>query len=192
MGRVLLDVLAVFVQGGGPQAVELAPGEHGLEHVARIHGALGTARPHDVVELVDEEQDAALTGLDLVQDRLEPFLELAAELGAGHQGPHVEGEDGLVLEPLGHVASHDALGQTLDNGGLAYAGLADEHGVVLGLARKDADDAPDFGIPPDDRIELAELGLRHQIDAVLFEGLVGVLGVVARDALVAADSGQRL
>ena len=33
-GGVLLDVLAVLVQGGGADAVQLAPGQHGLEQVA--------------------------------------------------------------------------------------------------------------------------------------------------------------
>ena len=58
-GGVLLDILAVLVEGGGADAVELAPGQHGLEQVAGVHGPLGLARPHDGVELVDEEDDAA-------------------------------------------------------------------------------------------------------------------------------------
>ena len=29
-GGILLDILAVFVQGGGADAVQLAPGQHGL------------------------------------------------------------------------------------------------------------------------------------------------------------------
>ena len=37
----------------------------------------------------------------------------------------------LFFEPLGHVALDDAPGQALDDGGLADAGLADEHRVVL-------------------------------------------------------------
>ena len=40
----------------------------------------------------------------------------------------------LVLQALGHVALDDALGEALDDGGLADAGLADEHRVVLGAA----------------------------------------------------------
>ena len=33
----------------------------------------------------------------------------------------------LVLQPLGHVAAHDALRQAFDDGGLAHARLADQH-----------------------------------------------------------------
>ena len=62
-GRVLLDVLAVLVEGGRADHVQLAAGQHGLEHVARVHGALGRAGADDGVQLVDEEQDPPLGGL---------------------------------------------------------------------------------------------------------------------------------
>ncbi len=58
--RVLLDVLAVLVERGRADAVQLAAREHRLEHVAGVHRALGRARADDRVQLVDEEQDPAL------------------------------------------------------------------------------------------------------------------------------------
>ena len=118
---VLLQVLAVFVERGGADAVQLAAGEHGLEHVAGVDGALGLARADDGVQLVDEQEDAAVALLDLVEHGLQALLELAAVLRAGQQRAHVEREDGLVLQPLGHVAAQDALRQALDDGGLAHA-----------------------------------------------------------------------
>ena len=51
---VFFDILPVLVQGGGPDAVQLAPGQHGLEQIARLHGALSLACPHNGVQLVDE------------------------------------------------------------------------------------------------------------------------------------------
>ena len=93
----------------------------------------------------------------------------------------------LSLSALGHVAAHDALGQALDDGGLADARLADEHGVVLGAPREDLDDAADLLVAPDDRVELAGLGVRGQVAAVRLERLVGRLGVLRGDALAAAD-----
>ena len=59
-GRVLLDVLLVLVQGGGAHAAQLAAGERGLQHVRGVHRALGRARAHHGVQLVDEEDDVAL------------------------------------------------------------------------------------------------------------------------------------
>ena len=133
--RVLLDVLAVLVQRRGADHAQLAAGQHGLEHVAGVHGALaGRAGADHRVQLVDERDDLAVGILDLLQHRLEPLLELAAVLGAGDHRGQVQRDQPLAPQGLGHVAGDDALGQTLDDGGLADAGLADQHGVVLGAA----------------------------------------------------------
>ena len=58
--RVLLDVLAVFVERGRADRVQVATGERRLEDVAGVHGALGGTRAHDGVELIDEQDDLAL------------------------------------------------------------------------------------------------------------------------------------
>ena len=99
---------------------------------------------------------------------------------------HVEGDDALVLQALGHVAAHDALGQALDDRGLADAGLADEHRVVLGAAGQHLDDAPDLLVAADHRVELAALGQLGQVAAVLLERLVLAFGVLVGDPLRAA------
>ena len=57
---VLLDVLAVLVERGRADAVQLAAGQHRLEQVAGVHGALGRAGADDGVQLVDEQDDLAL------------------------------------------------------------------------------------------------------------------------------------
>ena len=191
-GGVLLDILPVLVEGGGADAVELAPGQHGFQQVARVHGSLGLARPHNGVQLVDEQDDPALRLAHLVQDGLQPLLKLAPVLGARNQAAHVQGEDGLVLQAAGHVPLDDPLGQALGDGGLAHAGLADEDGVVFGLPGQNADDVPDLVVPADDRVQLVLPGPLHQVGAVLLQGVIGLLRVVAGDPLVAPDGGQGL
>ena len=62
------------------------------------------------MELVDEEEDFALGLLHLVEDGLQPLLKLSPVLGPGHQGAHVQGEDGLVLQGGGHVPLDNPLG----------------------------------------------------------------------------------
>ena len=109
--------------------------------------------------------------------RLEPLLELAAELGAGDQRAHVEREDALVLEALGHLAVDDALGQALDDGGLADARLADQHRVVLGAPLQHLDRAADLVVAADHRVELAAGGALGQVDGVLLQRLAALLGV---------------
>ena len=95
---------------------------------------------------------------DLLEHRLEPVLELAAVLGTRDQRADVERDHAAVAQRVGDVAGDDALGEALDDRGLADAGLADQDGVVLGAPREHLDHAADLVIAPDDRVELALLG----------------------------------
>ena len=190
---VLLDPLAVLVQRGRTDQVQLAAGEHRLEHVAGVHrGVAAGARADDRVQLVDEGDDLALGALDLLEHGLEPLLELAAVLRAGDHRGQVEAEHPLALERVGDVARDDALGEALDDRGLADAGLTDQHRVVLGTPRQHLDHPADLGVAPDDRVELALLGARGEVDGVLLERLVGRLGLLAGHLPVAADGRDRL
>ena len=191
-GGVLLDPLPVLVQRGRADHAQLAAGQHRLEHVARVHRALGRARADHRVQLVDERDDLAVALPDLVQHGLEPLLELAAVLGPGHHRAEVQRDQPLVPQGFGHVAGHDPLGQPLDDRGLAHAGLADQHRVVLGPPGQHLDDPPDLGVPADDRVQLAVPGRLGQVDAELLQRLVRVLGVLAGDPGAAADLAERL
>ena len=185
--RVLLDVLLVLVERRGADGAQLAAGEHRLEQVGGVDGALGGARADDRVQLVHEQDDLAARLGDLLQHGLQALLELAAVLGAGQQRADVERDDAAVGQRLRHVLLDDALGEALDDRGLADAGLADQDGVVLGAAGEDLDHAADLVVAPDHRVELALLGLRGEVAAVLLERLEGVLGVLGGDAVRAAD-----
>src|SRR5207342_2407468 len=68
---VLLDVLAVLIEGGGADGAELAAREHRLQKIGCVDRALGGAGADDRVQLVHEEDDLALGGLDLLEDGLE-------------------------------------------------------------------------------------------------------------------------
>ena len=123
--RVFFNILAVFVEGRGADAVQLAARQHGLEQVAGVNGAVRRAGTHDGVQLVDEEDDAPLALLDFLKHRLQTLFKFATEFRAGNQSAHVERENGLVAQPVGHVAAHDTLGQPFGNGRLANTGFAD-------------------------------------------------------------------
>src|SRR6186713_3136133 len=83
------------------------------------------------------------------------------------QRAHVERQDALALEHLGHFAVDDSLREALDNRGLAHARLADEHGVVLGAAGEHLDGAANLVIAADHRVELAAGSTRSEVDGVL-------------------------
>ncbi len=189
---VLLDVLLVLVERRRADRAQLATGEHRLEQVGGVDGALGGARSDDRVQLVEEQDDRAARLGDLLQDGLQALLELAAVLRAGDERADVERDDAPLAQGLGHVAGDDPLGEPFDDRGLADARLPDQDGVVLGAAGEDLDDAADLVVAADDRVEPALLGLGGQIAAELLERLVGVLGRLAGDPVRPADLEQRL
>ena len=129
---------------------------------------------------------------DLLEDGLEPLLELAAELGPGDQGAHVQRDHPALLQALGHVAGDDPLGQALDDRRLAHARLADQDRVVLGPPAEDLDDPADLRIPADDRVHLPLAGQLDEVAAVALQRLVLVLGVLVGHPLAAADLLERL
>ena len=122
------------------------------------------------MELVDKQDDAALGLLNFREDCLEALLELAAVGRARDDRRHRDFDDAAVLEGGGNVSRDNALGETLDDGGLADAGLANEDRVVLGAPGEDLHDAADFLIAADDRVERALLGECCEVDAKLFKG----------------------
>ena len=183
---VLLHVLSVLVERRGADAAQLAAGEGGLQHVRRVDGALGRPRADQRVELVDEADDLAFALGDLPEHRLQAVLELAAVLRSRQHGADVEGDQALAAQPLGDVPGDDALGQALDDGGLADAGLADQHGIVLGAAGEHLDHAADLLVAADDRIELALARDVRQVLRVALQRLVLLLGVLVRHPLGAA------
>ena len=50
---VLFDGLAVFVEGGGADDLDLAPGKGRFQDVGGVHAALGIAGADDGMDLVD-------------------------------------------------------------------------------------------------------------------------------------------
>ena len=190
---VLLDVLAVLVQRRGAHALQLAARERRLQHVGGVDGALGRAGAHQGVQLVDEQDDVPVGG-DLVHDRLEPLLELAAVLGAGDDRGHVERQHAVVAQHVGTLPARDEQGQALDDGRLADAGFADEHRVVLLAARQDFHHALDFAGAADGRVELAFRGELREVAAEVVErrGLGLLLGLGRRLRLARRRGRRRL
>jgi hypothetical protein len=135
------------------------------------------------VQLVDED-DGVLILHQLFHDGLEPLFKLAAVFGAGHDEREVEAEDALVGEEAGHFAVGDALGEAFDDGRLAHAGLADEHGIVLGAAAENLDDALEFAVAADQRIELPVHGGLGQVAAELGQQAGLALALLRRSFLL--------
>src|SRR5262249_39830160 len=115
------------------------------------------------------------------QHRLETRLELAAELRAGDQRPHVEREDLRVAQADRDLLVVDAERQTLDDRRLADARIAHEDGVVLAAPAEHVHRALELAGAPDERIDLAGRGPLDQVDGEAGEWIArrGGLLVVA-------------
>src|SRR5690606_24229632 len=194
--RILLDVLTVFVQRGRTYAMQLAPRQRRFEHIAGVHGTLGLAGANHGVQLIDKEDDTSFLLAQLIEHGFQTLLELTAKLGASDQRTHVQRQQALVLQAVRDLTVDDTLGQPLDDGGLAHAGLANQHRVVLGTPLRHLDASTDFVVASGHRIELAVLGALGHVDGVLVQRLPGrfAIEVVCRFAATQIADGtlQRL
>ena len=184
---VFLDVLAILVQGRGADALDFAAAEGGLEHVAGVDGPFGPAGAHQGVQLVDE-QDGVLGAADLVHHGLDPLFELSAVLRAGDHHGQVEHHDAAIQQQLGDVPLDYPLGESLDDGRLAHAGLAQQHRVVFRPPAEDLHGPLDFLLAADDRVELALAGQFGQIAAEAVQG--GRLRLAGPRRLAGGSAGQ--
>ena len=181
---VLFDVLAVLIQGCCADHAELTTGQHGLEHISRVHCAFrATTGTDDRVKFVDEGDDLAVGTFDFVKNSLEAFFEFATVLRARNHSGQIKSDQLLVLQRFGDVASDDSLSEAFDDGGLTDAGLTDQNRVVLGSTRQHLDHAADFAIATNHRVQLALTCNLSQVASVLLEGLEGTFGVSAGNGI---------
>ena len=177
-GRVFFNVLAVLVQGGRANQVKLAARQHWLEHIAGVHGALGLARADDGVHLVHEQQDLPFRFGDLLQDRLQTLLKLAAVLRPGDQSAHIQLDKTLLLQAFRHIPVDDALRQPLDDRRFTDTRLTDQGRIVLCTTGQDLHHPADLLIPPDDRVQLALARHAGQVAPIFFQGLIRGLWIL--------------
>ncbi len=174
--RILLHMLAILIQRGCTDAVQLAARQRRLQQVGGVHRAFGFAGTHQRVHFIDEQQDLPLGGGHFVEHGLQPLLEFAAIFGAGDQRAHIEREQSLVFQSIGDIAVGNAQRKAFHDGRLADSGLTDQYRVVLGAPREHLDGPADFLVAPDHRIKLA--GTRHlgEVAAIFLQRVIAFLG----------------
>ena len=183
--RVLLDILSVFIQGGGTDTVQFSSGEHRLEHVARVQCSVRLPCPYDGMQLIDEQYDLAVAVLHILKDCLQPLFEFPSVFRSRDEGSHVQGKNFLILQPLGHVTLYYTLCKTLYHRSLSHAGLADEHRIILRLSGKYPYDVAYLVVSSYYGIELLIPRLFHQILTIFLQSIVSSFGIIGGNSLIA-------
>ena len=149
---ILLDVLELLERRRADHA-KIARREKRLEQRRQIHRAAGDRAGADGgVHFVDEE-NRLRPGGERGDDRLEALLEVAAIPRARQQRAGIERKDFRILQRPLHIVVKQPRGEALGHGGLADAGIADEHGVVLAAAAEHFDRPLELLGASDQRIE---------------------------------------
>ncbi|OPZ74966.1 MAG: hypothetical protein BWY80_00353 [Firmicutes bacterium ADurb.Bin456] len=108
-GGVLFNMFAVFIQGGGPDALQFTPGQGRLQDVSRVYGPLRRPGAHQGVQFVNKHD--YIGGLPGFFDNLlQAFFKFAPVLGPGHQGTHIQGDNPLVRQDFRYIAQGNPLG----------------------------------------------------------------------------------
>ena len=163
---VLLDVLAVFLQGSGADDLNLSAAQGGLQQIGGVNGPLSGAGPHNGMEFINKENHVAYPA-HFGNQIPNALFKLAPVLGPGDDAGHIQGHKPFTPQNLRHLSQGQPLGQALHNGRLAHAGLANKGRVVLLLAAENLQDRFDFPFPANDRLHGGSLF--HQIDTKLID-----------------------
>ena len=177
---VLLEILLVFVEGGGTDGAQFATGQRRFQDVGGIHRAFARCPgTHQGVDFINEENNLAVGVDHLLDDAFQTFLELALVLGTGHQSTHIQRIQLLGFQVFRNITAHQTVGKSFGDGGFADTGLTDQNRVVLGTPRQDLQHPPDLLVTSDDGVEFALAGGLVEVGGVLVEGVVCVLTVGA-------------
>ena len=126
-------MLAVLIQGGGTDGLQLTASQHRLQNGGRVDSALCGTGPDKGVNLVDKQDNVAASA-NLLEYFLKAFLKVTAVPGARDQGTQIQGVQVLIFKSFGNIAVYDGLRQALNNSGFTNTGFTDKHGVVLSAA----------------------------------------------------------
>mmetsp|Transcript_27288 Transcript_27288/g.63858 ORF Transcript_27288/g.63858 Transcript_27288/m.63858 type:complete len:216 (-) Transcript_27288:415-1062(-) len=165
---ILLN-LTILIERGCTNKLQLSASKAGLEHVRHIHGSLSLSSSNHGMKLINEQDHFAIGRLNVLDDALQPLFELTAEHCAGQELSQIEADYTLILHRFGHLSRHDALGQPLGNGRLAYARFTDKDRIILCSSSQYLQCPADFIVSTDDRVQFSLLGHLGEIDAVLLQ-----------------------
>ncbi len=155
MGRFSRFIVESGKRGGADQ-VERAPRQPWLDDIGDVEAARAAAFPRadDAASLVDNGNHLAWVLGDLLESLLHALLECAAVFRARNECVVGELHQTFAAECLGTATLENTLRQSLDNGGFAHTGLADQDKGFFTLY-EDFDCGLDLGRAPAHRVKRA-------------------------------------
>ena len=165
---VLLDMFTILFCRSCTNDLDFSTRQRWLQDGRGVDGALCGAGANDGVNLVNEE-DVILGFLQLSNNLLHAVLKLTAILGSCYQTCQVKCPDLLSAQDVRNVAGCNELSQTLNNGGLTNAGIAQDKWVVLLAAGKNLHDTLYLAVTTDDRVKLFICGKLSKVAAKLLQ-----------------------
>ena len=167
--RVALEVLLVFVEGGGRDGAEFAAGQGRFQEIRRVVLTGRAAGPDHRVRFIDEQNDRHGGRLHFLNHGLQAVLELALHPGPGLEQSQIERAKFDVAKRLGHVAGDDPHREPFHDCRLADARFTREDRVVLPSPREDVDDLANLGIAAEDAVDLPLLHGQREVVRVLIQ-----------------------
>ena len=117
---ILFNTLAIFVEGGGSDALDEATCQSWFHDVGSIHTSFCATRTNQSVDFIDKNDDVRVS-FQFLDDALDALLKLPSKLGAGNNACHIETQYSLVEEEGTLVALGNHLCQSFYDGTFAHA-----------------------------------------------------------------------
>ena len=160
---ILFNAFAVFVDRCGSDALQIAPGQSGFEHIGGIHRTWRRTCTDNGVYLIDEKHHLRML-LQFEDNVADTLFKLATILRSSHDRRHVERNNAFATQRTRHFFLRNEQGQPFDDGTFSDAGLADEHRIVLFPAAQDLCDTFYLFFPADDGVQFPLFGRTGHIN----------------------------
>ena len=153
--------------------MQLTASQHGLEKVSSIHAAFAAgSSAHKQVDFIDEENNGILGIFNFLENTLHTFFEFTAVFAARNQRTNIEREKTALSQVGRNIGIDNTASETFDNGGLTHTGLTDKHGVVLCASTENANDATDFLLSANYRVDLTLPSQGSHVNGELLQVLI--------------------
>ena len=130
-GSIFFNMLVILVKRGRAHTLQFPSSQGWFEHIRRIHRALCSACPDNRVKLIDEQDNFALSALNLFKGSFQSFFKLPPEARAGNHRPQIKRQHPLSRQYFRDIIGGNFLRQTFNNGSFSNACFPDQYRVIF-------------------------------------------------------------